>query len=385
MRIFFSAGEPSGDLHGANLIQEFRRLDPAIDCFGFGGERMAEAGCRLVYPLCELAVVGFVRVFTNFHRFLRLLGQASQALKEQRPDAVVLIDYPGFNWQIAKRAHALGIPVFYFVPPQIWAWLPGRVKKMQRWVDHVLCTLQFEEAWYHARGVPAQYIGHPYFDDLEAQQLNAAFVEDQQDRGGSIIGILPGSRNQEISLNLDTLIHAAGHIHRQRPDTRFLVACLHPAQRDRVAERLTGLDLPLEVHAGRTAEIIHLAHSCLSVSGSVSLELLYRRKPAVVVYYANRPAMWGVRLFKTCRYISLVNLLADKEVFPEYLGYCFDPAVVGGHVLRWLNNASAYKAVLADLDQLKKQVVRTGACRQAASSILEALHKRGGNTRELAA
>src|SRR5262249_42661697 len=134
------------------------------------------------------------------------------------------------------------------------------------------------------------------------------------------------------------------------------------AQRDRVAQRLAGLALPIEVHAGRTPEIIHLSHCCLAVSGSVGLELLYRRKPSVVIYYANRPGLLGAAIFKTCRYISLVNLLAGKEVFPEYLDHRFDPAVLGGHALRWLNDANVYEEACTELGELCDRVVRTGAC-----------------------
>src|SRR5207253_3018308 len=142
-------------------------------------------------------------------RFVGYLRLADRHFREQKPDTVVLIDYPGFNWWVARRARAYGIPVFYFVPPQLWGWASWRVKKMRRLVDHVLCTLPFEEEWYHARGVPARCIGHPYFDELAEQQLNAAFVDEQQDRSGTVIGLLPGSRNQEIELNLPVLVDAA--------------------------------------------------------------------------------------------------------------------------------------------------------------------------------
>jgi lipid-A-disaccharide synthase len=373
MRIFFGAGEPSGDLHGANFIRELRRLHPDADCVGFGGDRMRAAGCQLLYPLCDLAVVGLLRVLTNLHRFVRLLRQADQAFAQQRPDAVVLIDYPGFNFQLARRAHARGIPVFWFVPPQLWAWAGWRAKKVRRWVDRVLCTLPFEEAWYRERGVEATFIGHPYFDELTEQQLNAAFVEAEQERPGTVVGLLPGSRDQEVAQNLDTLVSAARHIHAARPDTRFLVTCLRGDQRDRVAARLHGCGLPVDVHAGRTPEIIHLAHSCLAVSGSVSLELLYRQKPSVVVYYVNRGWFLAARLLLTCRYISLVNLLANREVFPESAGYRFDPGAIGGPVVRWLNDPAAYAATCAELRELRDRISYPGACQRAAREVVATL------------
>src|SRR5258708_3088494 len=204
MRVFICAGEPSGDLHGANLVRAFRRLNPGIECVGFGGERMEEAGCRLVYPLCRLAVMWFARVLANAPTFLELLSRADRYFRHHRPDAVVLIDYPGFNWWMARRAHFHGIPVFYFVPPQLWAWAGWRVEKMRRFVDHVLCTLPFEPAWYQERGVAAHYVGHPYFDELGHQQLDAPFLA-EHGNGGPIVGLLPGSRTQEIHRNLSTM------------------------------------------------------------------------------------------------------------------------------------------------------------------------------------
>src|SRR5438552_3940444 len=187
MRIFLSAGEPSGDLHGANLIRTLQRLDPSVNCVGFGGERMHEAGCQLLYPLSRLAVMWFLRVLANGHVFLSLLSRADRFFQRHRPDAVVLIDYPGFNWWLARRAHFHGIPVFYFVPPQLWGWAGWRIRKMQRWVDEVLCTLPFEESWYRERGVRAHYIGHPYFDELSQQQLDAEFLFRQQTHSEKII------------------------------------------------------------------------------------------------------------------------------------------------------------------------------------------------------
>src|SRR5688500_6081992 len=139
IKLFFSVGEPSGDLHGANLIRALRRMDPDIECSGFGGPKMAAAGCKLHTDLTALAVMWFLRVLLNLHVFVRLLHEAKRSFRDQRPDAVVLIDYPGFNWHIAKAAKRQGIPVFYFSPPQIWAWASWRVKKMRERVDHVLC------------------------------------------------------------------------------------------------------------------------------------------------------------------------------------------------------------------------------------------------------
>jgi lipid-A-disaccharide synthase len=375
LTFFLSAGEPSGDLHGANLLRALRQLHPNARFVGFGGEHMEAAGCRLLYPLTQLAVMWFLRVLLKAPLFLRLLGQAKRLFRTERPDAVVVIDYPGFNWNIARLAHEEGIPVFYFVAPQLWAWAGWRVKKMRRYVDHVLCALPFEEPWYQARGVNARYIGHPYFDELPAQRLDEPFVAEQQERRGTIIGLLPGSRDQEIERNLSTLIEAARRVAAVCPDVRFLIACLKPRQAERVAARLHDNGLPIEVCCGRTPEIIHLAHSCVAVSGSVGLELLYRGKPSVVLYRIGRIDLVVGNFFRTCPYISLVNLLAERELFPEYLTDRCEGEAIAGHLLRWLKDPAAYEAVCADLAMLRQRVATPGACARAAAAILDELRQ----------
>jgi len=373
MRIFISAGEPSGDVHGANLVRALQRARPGVECIGFGGERMEAAGCGLIYPLCNFAVVGLWRVLAKLPTFYRLVQDARHCFREQRPDAVVLIDYPGFHWWLARAAKAEGIPVAYFVPPQLWAWAGWRVRRMRAFVDHVLCNLPFEQAWYAERGVTAHYVGHPYFDDLAAQQLDAAFVAEQRSRSGTIVGLLPGSRKQELERNLGMLIAAARRIYAMRPDTRFLVACLKGTHRDYVTNYVRANGLPVEIWVGRTPDIIQLAHSCIAVSGSVGLELLYRGKPSVVVYRVDPFIRFMGWLLLDAPYISLVNLLASKELFPEYLTCRDQSEAIAGHVLRWLNEPLLHAELCKDLEKLRQRVAIPGACDRAATFLLATL------------
>jgi lipid-A-disaccharide synthase len=389
-RIFFSVGEPSGDLHGANLIRALQQISPGILCEGFGGERMQEAGCDLHYNLCQHSVIGFLRIIAGIRQFKRLLDQASEHLQRERPDAVVLVDYPGFNWWMARRAKALGIPVFYFVPPQIWAWASWRVRKMRRFVDHVLCTLPFERPWYQARGIDAPYIGHPYFDALQQQTLDSAFIAAQQTRREPIIGILPGSRRQELENNFTSQLRAAGHIVSQYPNCRFLAACFKQEHADHLAAVLRreypapdrreegslasgyrgAWSLPLELCVGRTAEIIHLSHSCLAVSGSVSLELLHAQKPAVTIYRASFGGIFLYHLLCNVKYVSLVNLLADQPLYPEYVSIGCRGAEMGEHILRWLREPQTHADLRQKLAELYARVGQPGACGRAAEYIL---------------
>ncbi|MHB1558382.1 MAG: lipid-A-disaccharide synthase, partial [Isosphaeraceae bacterium] len=322
MRIFISAGEPSGDLHAANLVRSIRRRLPDAEFVGYGGAKLAGAGAEVFYPLVDLAVMWFLNVFLNLVTFVRLVFKADRYFRDERPDAVVLIDYPGLHWWIARRAKARGIPVFYFVPPQLWAWAGWRVRKVQKYVDQVLCSLPFEPAWYQARGVAdAVYVGHPYFDELAARPLDDGFLSEQRLRPGSLVAILPGSRTQELRRNLPDMIRAALDLAGRRPDVRFAVACLHERHKT-MAERMiaeltdsggaTASAMPrIEVFAARTPELIRLARVAWAVSGSVGLELMADELPSVVLYKVRRFDLWIARPFIKAKYISLVNLLAD--------------------------------------------------------------------------
>lgn len=373
MHLFLSAGEPSGDLHGANLIRALRQRHPDLKIVGFGGPKMQAAGAELLYPLTNIAVMWFGRAILNIAKFVRLGKQAERYFYQQKPDALVVIDYPGFNFAISKRAHAAGVPVYYFVPPQLWAWHGSRVKKVKAWFECVLTALPFEEAWYRERNAPTHHVGHPYFDELAAQTLDASFLDEQRAKPGRIVSILPGSRNQEVTGNVPLMIAAAQKVHAARPDTRFLVASFSGPQAAKARELFAASGLPFEVHVGRTPEIIELAEACVSVSGSVGLEMMFRLKPAVVVYRIKRWARWLARQLMTTRFISLVNLHADEELYPEFLTCRDDSDGIAAAVLKWLNDPAEMAATVGKLRALRDRVAIPGACDRAAAFLVEAL------------
>lgn len=373
MHLFISAGEPSGDLHGANLIKALKRRDPNLRFSGFGGEKMEAAGCTLLYPLTKLAVMWFLRAILNIFTFIGLLKKAKRFFRDEKPDAVVVIDFPGFHWQLAKRAHAQGIPVYYFVPPQLWAWAGWRIKKMKKWVKHVLSALPFEDDWYRDKGMPSTYIGHPYFDEMAVKQLDQHFVDEQRGQPGKVIALLPGSRMQEVTRNLKDMLEAAGRVHEKHPETRFLIASFNEKQAEIARSLVAGLPLPVQVHVGRTQEIIELAEACISVSGSVSLEIMNRLKPAVIVYRVSRAGMFVKNRLMKCKYITLVNLLADKEIYPEFLTIHNPAAGVAERVLELLDKPERLEEVRRDLQEVRDRVAKPGACERAATFLMEQL------------
>lgn len=400
MKIFFSVGEPSGDLHGANLIRELRRQRPDIECVGFGGPKMAAAGCQLHFDLTSLAVMWIARVIMNILTFFKLLRTADRYFQNEHPDAVVLVDYPGFNWWVAKRAKRHGIPVYYYSPPQVWAWASWRVKKMRRFVDHVLSGLPFEVEWLKRQGVKATFVGHPYFDEVRGQRLDTDFVENLRAQGPWLT-LLPGSRTQEVEHNLSMMLRSVALIRSRVPSVRVALAAFRPHHARLAREMCAAAGIEVEIFVNKTPELIHLAECCLATSGSVSLELLYQRKPTVILYSISKLAFWVQQRFCNVRYITLVNLLTAKELFlregelsgtwgqkltrndqltrdkapekalfPEYLTCEDRSAQIAGHLIRWLLVEEYRDSAAAELGKLKARIAHGGASKNAANLIL---------------
>jgi lipid-A-disaccharide synthase len=330
------------------------------------------------------------------HKFIGLLVRADRIFRDERPDAVVMIDYPGFNWWIARRAKARGIPVIYYGTPQVWAWASHRVKKMRRFVDHVLCKLPFEERWFRERGCHATYVGHPYFDELRSQQLDAEFVRRMHSAAGPLVTILPGSRTQEVEANTRAFLSAAARIAEYVPNVRFAAAAFKESQADlvrRLAAEAAAPNVDLEVFVGRTPELIHAADCCLACSGSVSLELLYHARPSVIHYQVGRVGHLIQSLFRRARYITLVNLLTADEIATDRPAHLYDPAdptdahvllpeylTCGDasgerarHVIEWLSDAAAHVDRVAALERLRARYAQGGASQRAAAYISSAL------------
>jgi lipid-A-disaccharide synthase len=406
MRVFLSAGEPSGDHHAAALVRAIKARQPDVECVGLGGPCMAAEGCLLIADLTQLAVMWFLRVLLNLHRFVDLARRAERSFLDDRPDVCVLVDFPGFHWWLAWRAKRHGIPVVFYCPPQIWAWASWRIHKMRRLVDHVLAALPFEHDWFVAQGLSSTLVGHPFFDELRAHQLAAA--DTSSPASGSsvrpadhplrpVVLLLPGSRGQEIEANLDAILRAAAGVAQRVPEARFVVGALNEKHAARVQQTIQTLGpvleaLDLRVESGRTRSLMREAFCAIAVSGSVSLELLAARVPTVIVYRISGFAHVVQSWFRHARSITLVNLLAVREpigptrpqwrpprevspadpeaIFPEYLAVQDPAAHIAGHVVEWLTQPAVRQAVIARLDAVADRVAHGGSAERAADAVL---------------
>ena len=314
--IFFSAGEPSGDAHAAALIREIKSQNQAIRCVGFGGPLMEQAGMKLFHDLTKKAVMFLGIAVSQLYSFYKLYKKTQRYFAEHRVAAVVLVDYPGFNWWVARAAKQKGIPVYYFMPPQLWAWGGWRVKKMRRFVDHVFTTMPFESKWFREHDCHVIEIGHPFLEEAKHHKLDMAFMESLKNEERPILTVLPGSRDQEIAHNIDDLLNTVAKVWREAPKVRPMIAAFKQEHADRINQKLAERGLNIPVSIGKTQELIRAAHFALTVSGSVTMELLAHHVPSVVYYKINKIGHFAQRFFRRTRFITLVNLLSVEQFTP---------------------------------------------------------------------
>jgi len=385
MKFFFSAGEPSGDIHAAALIETLKKRVPDAEFVGLGGPKMEQAGCRLVADMTQFAVMWLWQVIKRYFQFRKLLDEAKQVLLTERIDAVILVDYPSFNWHVAKAAQELEIPVVYFMPPQVWAWAQYRVKKMRRLVDLVLCTLFFEWQWFKQRGCETAYIGHPFFEEVRKKQSDPEFLEKFYAQYGNfpVLTILAGSRDQEVQANLNDLLATVRRVQHKLPNIQPIFAAFSDEHGAMIQERLVAWKMSIPIFVGRTTELIRAADCCLAVSGSVSLELLACNKPSVIHYRIGWFPLLIQRFFRRTRYITLVNLLgvsrqwwrsvfyddsvwiipkepslADRNrmLFPEFLTSTDRSTEMAAWLIYWLSEPGLLAVHKQRLDALLREV-----------------------------
>jgi len=312
-KIFIITGEPSGDLHGANLVKALIASEPDLEIQCWGGDKMQAAGAKVMKHVDDLAFMGFVEVVANLSTILKNFKTCRQQIDAFRPDLVVLIDYPGFNLRMAKHINAMSIPVAYYISPQIWAWKESRVEKIKRYVDHVFVILPFEKEFYGKHGVNAEYVGHPLLDEIK--QIHLEDSRFRQDLGikndKPIIALLPGSRTQEIKLLLEPI----SKIVTDFPNYQFVVSKV-AWQPKHLYDSLPESVCLLE---GRTYELLKASEAAIVTSGTATLETALIGTPQVVVYKANALSLAIARFLVKIKYISLVNLILDEEVVKELI------------------------------------------------------------------
>ena len=373
MRYYIIAGEASGDLHASNLIAEIKKKDPKAEFRGFGGDLMKKEGLDLVKHYRTMAFMGFVEVAVNLRKVLGNIALCKKDLVSYKPDAIILVDYPGFNFRIADFAHQQGFKVFYYISPQIWAWKRRRVHKVKRSVDKMLVILPFEEEFYKRYGVDVTFVGNPLLDELAKVGAGNRSIFLRRNSLGErreIIALLPGSRRQEVKRTLPVMVKAASHF----PDYQFVVAGISSLDKSLYKEIMGKSDVFFVEN--QTYDLLQNSSAALVTSGTATLETALFSIPEVVCYKATdfsyRLAKWMIKV----KFISLVNLIMDREVVKELIQGDLNEDNLVKELDQLLHNGKRQRRMLEDYEELKDRLGNAGASEKAAEIIVSALTRK---------
>jgi len=374
VRLMVVAGEASGDLHGAGLVESLRRLEPRLSVSGMGGFRMRAAGVHLLADAADTAVVGLTELWEKRRALQTALRTLRAHLETDRPALVVCIDFPDFNLLLARTAHRLGIPVCYFISPQVWAWRRGRVRTIRRLVRKMLVLFPFEEALYRAAGVDVALVGHPLLDTLAAVPAREGCRQRLGVRdGATVLGLLPGSRAAEIRRHLPLLLEAARQVRAAEPGVTVLLGLADSVDRPAVEAVLGRAGVSVEVIQGHTAEVMRAADFLLAVSGTVTLEAAILGTPMLITYRVAPLTYWIGRLLVRVRHIGLPNLVAEKAIVPEILQNDATPVRLATTALDILRSPDRQASMRANLADVRRRLGAPGAVERAAREILTLL------------
>ncbi|WP_257658948.1 lipid-A-disaccharide synthase [Parapedobacter lycopersici] len=370
MKYYLIAGETSGDLHGANLIRSLKKQDEAAEFRIVGGDRMEEtSGQSAVIHTSQMAFMGFVEVLNNLRKITRNLRQVKSDLLAHRPDALILIDFPGFNLRIAEFAKKNGITVCYYISPKVWAWNQKRVLKIKRVVDQLFCILPFEVDFYRSWGMEVDYVGNPLLDAIENYHYQPDFLEKNQLTDRPILALLPGSREMEISRILPIM----ANLTRLFPGHQCVVAGAPNFNREFYQQYMVGLDLPVIFDA--TYDLLKHAQAAVVTSGTATLETAILRVPQVVVYKANPISVAIARMVIKVRFISLVNLITGMLAVRELIQKDCNIDRIADELDLLINNKEYRANILENYDTLMEKMGSPGASDRTAELIVSAIRK----------
>jgi len=374
-RVFLVAGEPSGDLHAADLAAALRRLAPDVRIAGVGGPRMAAAGVDLIEDLVSDPVMGLLPVLRKLPFFFGLYRRLLIRLNDERPDVVVGVDYPGLNLRLARAARRRGVPFVQYVAPQVWGWAPWRVKSLARDVDRLLTILPFEAAIFRARGADVAYVGNPIVEHLAERVPDEALRESLRGGASPLIALLPGSRAKEVRDNLPLMLGAARHVVAHAPDARFVVALASERLRVVVEEQVAASsDVQLRVvDPAQADDAMAAADAAITVSGTATLHLVAHGTPPVVIYRSVPAGGLLASALVVAPYFALPNLVAGEEFVPEMLAHPGDAQRIANALLGLLPGGPSRERVVATLAEVRDRLHVKGVPDRAAAFALAAI------------
>jgi lipid-A-disaccharide synthase len=373
-KLMIVAGEASGDVNGAALALALKRLAPDLKLVGIGGKQMREAGVEVLFDVTGLAVVGFTEVVRNLRKFRNIFCQFRDRMIEEKPVAVVLLDYPGFNIRLAAEAKKNQITVIYYISPQVWAWGRNRVKKLARVVDQMLVIFPFEKDFYKDSGLNVEFVGHPMLDrikpDTDREKLAGQLSLSSSEQ---IVALLPGSRKQEVKRLLPVMLKASAIMRKEIADLQFIIPCASTIDVQEVRNTVEKYPFEVAIVENRTCDAINVADLVIASSGTATVESACLMKPMVVVYQVSFLTWLTAKFLIKVKNIAMVNVIAGRKVVPELLQFQATPAGIAGEALSLLRDKTRQEKMKEDLKEVAEALGSPGASDRAARAILRTI------------
>lgn len=366
-----SCGEPSGDLYAAGLVEALRARVPDVDVTGFGGHRLEMAGARLTGDFAGLSVTGLTEAVRVIPRSFAMLRRLVDAARTRRPDVFVAIDFPDFNFRLMAAIHQLGIPVVYYISPQLWAWRAGRMASMQKYVDRALVIFPFEADLYERAGVPVEFVGHPLVELTRPAESRASFLARHRLSDVPTVALLPGSRRNEVTRTIPTMASALPLIAAQVPGVQFIVACareLPETSFEPLQSRAAGIR-PLLVR-DETDNVLAAADVAITASGTATVQCALHERPMVVVYRLSTLTYQLARRIVRVDHIAMPNLVAGRRIVPELVQDDFTPERVAAETVRFLRDPALHASTREALRTVRQQLGGPGASGRAADAVI---------------
>ncbi len=370
IRILLSSGEASGDLYASELLRELRKRTPSIEAFGLGGPRSKAQGAELLVGLEEISVIGLVEVVGKIPALRRAMTRLVEEARKRKPDVAILVDFSGFHLRLAKRLHEMGVPILYYVGPQVWAWRRGRIRRVRELVDEMLVILPFEEAFYRGEGVRVRYVGHPLVDLVEPARTREKFCSDLGlDPSRPMVLVLPGSRRREIELHVPVLREVVERLSTERPDLQIVMSRAPTVAASWIEGALGETMTKVHMLEGGTYDGLKHAAVAVVASGTATVEAALSETPMVVVYRVGRLTYALGRRFVRVPFFSMVNLIAGRKLVPELIQGDMTADAICVQVDSLLEPETA-EEMKRGLREVKAKLGGKGASARAADAVL---------------
>jgi len=375
-KILIVAGETSGDLHGAHLVKAATCLDPGLRFYGVGGKHLRNTGTDVIFDSSEVAVVGIVEVFSKLRSIYRAFQWLKKSLDRDRPTLAILIDFPDFNLRLAKEANKRGIPVFYYISPQVWAWRRGRVKKIAKLVPKLVVILPFEVSFYRKRGVDCEFVGHPLIDIVKPHLSKEEALEVfRLDKDKRTIGLLPGSRREEVQQLLPVLLKSALLLLQDFPNLQFIMPLAPAIDRLEVEKCIGRYSLDVRIADEHIYDVLNICDLVITASGTATLEAAIMNTPMIIVYKVSFLSYLVARLLVEVKDIGLVNLIAEKRIAPELVQGEASPVNIFNETSKLLKNPHLLSTIKAELEKVREKLGSPGASQRAAQILYRFIHQ----------